>query len=187
MSHRSASCRTWSPRAPRTRAALPAAGARRPSKPPIHAAEARTRARSASSSRPRSTCPSCVPGLTPRERALQIFGPARLGHRTRNGVLIYVLMADRDVEIVADRGVGPARPPGGLGRGLPRHGRTLPRRAFRRRRGRRGSRRGSIVRAAFPRAGAADRERAVRTSPSLLYVADADSPDFRSCGVILPT
>jgi uncharacterized membrane protein len=44
-------------------------------------------------------------GITPRERALQVF--AQLGvwdTELRNGVLIYVLAADRDVEIVADRG-----------------------------------------------------------------------------------
>lgn len=42
---------------------------------------------------------------TPRERALQAF--AQLGvwdTEMNNGVLIYVLWADRDVEIVADRG-----------------------------------------------------------------------------------
>jgi uncharacterized membrane protein len=44
-------------------------------------------------------------GITPRERALQIF--ANLGvwdTEANNGVLIYVLLAERDVEIVADRG-----------------------------------------------------------------------------------
>lgn len=43
--------------------------------------------------------------LTPRQRALQAF--ARLGvwdTELNNGVLIYVLWADHDVEIVADRG-----------------------------------------------------------------------------------
>lgn len=43
--------------------------------------------------------------LTPRQRALQAF--AQLGvwdTELNNGVLIYVLWADRDVEIVADRG-----------------------------------------------------------------------------------
>ena len=43
--------------------------------------------------------------LTPRQRALQTF--AQLGvwdTELNNGVLIYVLWADRDVEIVADRG-----------------------------------------------------------------------------------
>jgi uncharacterized membrane protein len=44
-------------------------------------------------------------GLAPRQRALQTF--AQLGvwdTELNNGVLIYVLWADRDVEIVADRG-----------------------------------------------------------------------------------
>jgi len=44
-------------------------------------------------------------GKTPRERALEVF--AALGvwdTEANNGVLIYVLLADRDVEIVADRG-----------------------------------------------------------------------------------
>jgi uncharacterized membrane protein len=51
-------------------------------------------------------------GHTPRERALEVF--AALGvwdTEANNGVLIYVLLADHDVEIVADRGynarVGP--------------------------------------------------------------------------------
>jgi uncharacterized membrane protein len=44
-------------------------------------------------------------GVTPRQRALQTF--AHLGvwdTDANNGVLIYVLWADRDVEIIADRG-----------------------------------------------------------------------------------
>jgi uncharacterized membrane protein len=44
-------------------------------------------------------------GKTPRERAMEAF--AALGvwdTAENNGVLIYVLLADRDVEIVADRG-----------------------------------------------------------------------------------
>ena len=43
--------------------------------------------------------------VSPRQRALQLF--AQLGMwdtADNNGVLIYVLLADRDVEIVADRG-----------------------------------------------------------------------------------
>jgi len=44
-------------------------------------------------------------GLMPRERALQTFSDLHIWHtELRNGVLIYVLLADRDVEIVADRG-----------------------------------------------------------------------------------
>jgi uncharacterized membrane protein len=49
--------------------------------------------------------PELWTAVTPRERAGQVF--AQLGvwnTELRNGVLIYVLMADRDVEIVADRG-----------------------------------------------------------------------------------
>ncbi|MEO8018206.1 MAG: TPM domain-containing protein [Pseudomonadota bacterium] len=43
--------------------------------------------------------------LTPRERAEQVFSQFRVWDtELRNGVLIYVLVADRDVEIVADRG-----------------------------------------------------------------------------------
>lgn len=44
-------------------------------------------------------------GVEPRERALQVFSQLRVWDtELRNGVLIYVLVADRDVEIVADRG-----------------------------------------------------------------------------------
>ena len=44
-------------------------------------------------------------GVTPRERAVQVFSRLRIWDtELRNGVLIYVLAADRDVEIVADRG-----------------------------------------------------------------------------------
>jgi uncharacterized membrane protein len=42
--------------------------------------------------------------LSPRDRALQVFAQLRIWDtELRNGVLIYVLAADRDVEIVADR------------------------------------------------------------------------------------
>lgn len=42
---------------------------------------------------------------TARERALQVFSDLEVWNtRERNGVLIYVLLAERDVEIVADRG-----------------------------------------------------------------------------------
>lgn len=45
-------------------------------------------------------------GETPRQRAIELF--ARLGvwdTEDNNGVLIYLLLADHDVEIVADRGI----------------------------------------------------------------------------------
>jgi uncharacterized membrane protein len=45
-------------------------------------------------------------GKTPRQRAIELF--ARLGvwdTADNNGVLVYLLLADHDVEIVADRGI----------------------------------------------------------------------------------
>ena len=45
-------------------------------------------------------------GVTPRERALETFGLMRIWDTDENcGVLVYLLLADRDVEIVADRGI----------------------------------------------------------------------------------
>src|SRR4051794_33823615 len=47
-----------------------------------------------------------VGGLSPRERALEVFGLQRIWDTEDNaGVLVYLLLADRDVEIVADRGI----------------------------------------------------------------------------------
>ena len=44
--------------------------------------------------------------LPPRQRALQVFGQFGVWNTEHNnGVLIYVLMADHDVEIIADRGI----------------------------------------------------------------------------------
>ncbi|MGC1458956.1 MAG: TPM domain-containing protein [Steroidobacteraceae bacterium] len=44
-------------------------------------------------------------GQTPRQRALEVFANLHLWDtHDRNGVLIYVLLADRAVEIVVDRG-----------------------------------------------------------------------------------
>jgi uncharacterized membrane protein len=48
---------------------------------------------------------SIVAGKTPRQRALEVFAAAQVWDTAlNNGVLIYVLFADRAVEIVADRG-----------------------------------------------------------------------------------
>jgi uncharacterized membrane protein len=45
-------------------------------------------------------------GQSPRGRALELFGLLRVWDTEQNnGVLIYVLLADRDVEIIADRGL----------------------------------------------------------------------------------
>lgn len=45
-------------------------------------------------------------GLSARERAIQVFSSLRIWDTAlNNGVLIYILMADRQVEIIADRGI----------------------------------------------------------------------------------
>jgi uncharacterized membrane protein len=45
-------------------------------------------------------------GQPARERALDVFSQLRIWDtEDNNGVLIYLLLADRDVEIVADRGI----------------------------------------------------------------------------------
>lgn len=45
-------------------------------------------------------------GLTPHHRALQVFGLLRVWDtEANNGILVYVLLAERAVEIVADRGI----------------------------------------------------------------------------------
>ncbi len=45
-------------------------------------------------------------GQTAHERALEVFSQLRVWDTEHNnGVLIYLLLADRDVEIVADRGI----------------------------------------------------------------------------------
>lgn len=49
-------------------------------------------------------------GVTPRDRAVDLFGRLRVWDTEHNnGVLVYLLLADRDVEIVADRGVAGGR------------------------------------------------------------------------------
>lgn len=51
-------------------------------------------------------------GMSPRQRAVEVFSNLRVWDTEHNnGVLIYILFADRSVEIVADRGVGDARVP----------------------------------------------------------------------------
>ncbi len=47
-----------------------------------------------------------IRGVTPRERAIDVFSELRVWDTEHNnGVLIYVLLADHAVEIVADRGI----------------------------------------------------------------------------------
>lgn len=48
---------------------------------------------------------SLMRGVTARDRAVQVFSDLRVWDtQDDNGVLIYLLLADRDVEILADRG-----------------------------------------------------------------------------------
>jgi uncharacterized membrane protein len=55
---------------------------------------------------PALSLPHVLRGLTPRERALDVFGLLRIWDTAENsGVLVYLLLADRDVEIIADRGI----------------------------------------------------------------------------------
>lgn len=60
--------------------------------------------------------PSITPGrvlrgLTPRNRALEVFGRLRVWDtEANNGVLIYLLLADHAVELVADRAAARAIP-----------------------------------------------------------------------------
>ena len=50
--------------------------------------------------------PLLLKGVSPRQRAEEVFALLRVWDtEENNGVLIYVLLADRDVEIVADRGI----------------------------------------------------------------------------------
>ena len=58
-----------------------------------------------------------------RERALDIFSQLRIWDTAHNnGVLIYLLLADRDFEIVADRGIDAKVGARGLGKNLRRDG-----------------------------------------------------------------
>ncbi len=44
---------------------------------------------------------------SPRERAHEVFAHSRIWNTAANtGVLVYVLLADRSIEIIADRGIG---------------------------------------------------------------------------------
>jgi uncharacterized membrane protein len=49
---------------------------------------------------------SLLKDVTPRERAIDVFSQLRMWDTAkRTGVLIYLLMSDRQIEIVADRGI----------------------------------------------------------------------------------
>ncbi len=47
-----------------------------------------------------------IGGVTPHQRAIEVFGELRVWDTDHNsGVLIYVLLADKAVEVIADRGI----------------------------------------------------------------------------------
>ncbi|MEE4144912.1 MAG: TPM domain-containing protein [Halieaceae bacterium] len=51
--------------------------------------------------------PALLQGVTPRERAIEVFAHLRTWDTAaNNGVLIYLLLSEHDIEIVADRGFG---------------------------------------------------------------------------------
>jgi uncharacterized membrane protein len=53
------------------------------------------------------TLPALLRGVSARHRAAEVFSLLRVWDTAENsGVLIYLLLADHDVEIVADRGIG---------------------------------------------------------------------------------
>ena len=69
-------------------------------------AKRRTPDRSASRSSTALDLPELLRGVSARERAVDVFSMLRVWDTEHNnGVLIYLLLADRDVEIVADRGI----------------------------------------------------------------------------------
>jgi uncharacterized membrane protein len=80
----------------------------------IRAAESRTGAEIRFVIETALEVPDLWAGLSPRDRAAQVFAEFRVWDtELRNGVLIYVLAADRDVEIVADRAASAAVAPAG--------------------------------------------------------------------------
>ncbi len=49
--------------------------------------------------------PALIHGITPRDRAIKAFSDLGIWDTAaNNGVLIYILLSERDIEIVADRG-----------------------------------------------------------------------------------
>ena len=72
----------------------------------INAGEKRHRAQLRFAVEPALPLLRVIQGLAPRERALEVFSLLRVWDTEENcGVLVYLLLADRGVEIVADRGI----------------------------------------------------------------------------------
>ena len=71
-------------------------------------------------------------GESARERAIEVFAALRVWDTEHNnGVLIYLLLADRDVEIVADRGIHGRSASTRWEASLPRNGSGISRRTLR--------------------------------------------------------
>ena len=86
------------------RASAPTAGAHR--RVAWRRAKRGTAARSASASRPACRSATCAAHASARERAVAMFGKLRVWDTEHNnGVLVYVLLAEHAIEIVADRGI----------------------------------------------------------------------------------
>ena len=50
-------------------------------------------------------------GISPRERAIEVFSELRIWDTAdNNGILLYLLLADHDIEIVADRAINSCVP-----------------------------------------------------------------------------
>lgn len=72
----------------------------------VAAAESRTSGEIRFAVEPSLDIGPLLEGRSARERALDVFGSLRVWDtEANNGVLIYLLLADHDVEIVADRGI----------------------------------------------------------------------------------
>ena len=93
-------------------------------------------------------------GATPRERAVALFGKLGVWDTERNnGVLIYLLLAEHAIEIVADRGLNRAVAAGRVGARSPRRCRARSRSGdFEGRAAARGRRRRRAARAPLRRA-----------------------------------
>ncbi|MEP7182751.1 MAG: TPM domain-containing protein [Betaproteobacteria bacterium] len=89
----------------RVRRAFPTAGLER-IEAVIAAGEERHRGQVRFAVEPALPLARVMHGAPPRVRALEVFGLLRIWDTAENcGVLVYLLLADRDVEIVADRGI----------------------------------------------------------------------------------
>lgn len=73
----------------------------------VHGAESRHRGEIRFAIEAGLTLPALLGGVSARQRAHEVFSLLRVWDtEENNGVLVYVLLADHDVEILADRGIG---------------------------------------------------------------------------------